>query len=56
MVTKGGRLGGERGGLGVWDGNVLKLHCDDSCTIINMIKFIGKTLLNQLLSKIPGQT
>ena len=27
-----------RGGLGIWDVNVLKLGCDESCTII--IKFI----------------
>ena len=31
MVTKGDRWRGVgvRGGLGVWDGNVLKLGCDD---------------------------
>ena len=29
-----------RDGLGIWDGNVLKLGCDDSCTTINIIKFI----------------
>ena len=28
------------GRLGVWDGNVLKLDCDDGCTTINMIKCI----------------
>ena len=35
-----GRGGGKegRGGPGVWDGNVVKLGCDDSCTIINIIK------------------
>ena len=27
-------------GLGVWDGNVLKLGCDNSYTTINIIKFI----------------
>ena len=27
-------------GLGVWDGSVVKLGCDDGCTTINMIKFI----------------
>ena len=26
--------------LGVWDGNAVKLVCDDYCTIINVIKFI----------------
>ena len=25
--------------LGVWDGTVVKLGCDDGCTTINMIKF-----------------
>ena len=27
-------------GLGVWDGNGIKLCCDDCCTTINVIKFI----------------
>ena len=27
-------------GLGVWDGNAIKLGCDDHCTTINVIKFI----------------
>ena len=26
--------------LGVWDGNAIKLGCDDCCTTINVIKFI----------------
>ena len=26
--------------LGVWDGNAIKLKCDDCCTTINVIKFI----------------
>ena len=25
---------------GVWDGNAIKLRCDDHCTTINVIKFI----------------
>ena len=25
--------------LGVWDGNPIKLDCDDHCTTINVIKF-----------------
>jgi len=29
---------GGRGGLSVWDGNVLKLDCDDGCTHVNKIK------------------
>ena len=32
MVTKGDRLRG-RDGLRVWDRNVVKLGCDDSCTL-----------------------
>ena len=27
-------------GLGVWDGNAIKLGCDDHCTAIKVIKFI----------------
>ena len=34
MVTKGSRLW-ERDGLGVWDGNVIKLSCDDGGKNIN---------------------
>ena len=26
-------------GVGVWDGNAIKLDCDDHCTTINVIKF-----------------
>ena len=32
-----GQVVGE-GGLGVWDGNVLKLGSDDGCSTINIIK------------------
>ena len=39
MVTKGDRLWGGRGGVGVWDGNVLKLGCGDGCKTRNIIKF-----------------
>ena len=38
MVTKGDKLQGD--GLGCWDGNVVKLGCDDGCTTTNIIKFI----------------
>ena len=31
---------GWRDGLGVWDGNAVKLGCDDHCTTINVIKHI----------------
>ena len=37
VVTEGDRLGvGD--GLAVWDGNALRLGCDDGCTAINIIK------------------
>ena len=26
--------------LGIWDGNAIKLGCDDRCTTINVIKFM----------------
>ena len=32
--------GGWGNALGVWDGNAIKLDCDDRCTTINVIKFI----------------
>ena len=28
-----------RDGLGVWEGNAVKLGCDDGCTTVNIIKF-----------------
>ena len=37
MVTKGDRL---RDGMGIQDGNAIKLGCDDDCTTINVIKLI----------------
>ena len=40
MVTKWGQVEGEKCELGVWNGNVLRLGCDDGCTTINTIKFI----------------
>ena len=29
-----------RAGLGIWDGNAVKLGCYDHCTTMNIIKFI----------------
>ena len=50
MVTKGDSCGGGRSGLGVWDRNILKLGCgDDNYTTINIIKFIGKMYLLQVI-------
>lgn len=40
MIAKGDRLG-DKDGLRVWDGNILKLGCDDACTTINTTKFTG---------------
>ena len=37
MVSKGDRLGGGGDALRVWDGNAIKLGCDDHCTTINVI-------------------
>jgi len=34
------QVGGWEHALGVWDGNAVKLSCDDHCTTINIIKFI----------------
>ena len=40
MVYKGDWLVVGGIGLGVWDGNAIKLGCDDCCTTINIIEFI----------------
>ena len=40
MLSKADMLGGGGGGLGIWDGNAIKLGCDDHCTTINVIKSI----------------
>ena len=34
------QVAGLEGALGVWDGNAIKLGCDDRCTTMNVIKFI----------------
>ena len=41
MVSKWDRLGWWWGGLGVWDGNAIKLGCDDHCTTINVINLLS---------------
>ena len=33
------QVGGQGDSLGVWDGNAIKLGCDDCRTTINVIKF-----------------
>ena len=35
------RGGGGQGDAGVWDGNVIKLGCDDHCTTINVINSLS---------------
>ena len=37
---------GGRDGLGVWDGNVEKLRCDDACTTINIIHWVKKITMD----------
>ena len=37
MFSKGDGLEGRGGALGSWDGNPIKLDCDDHCTSINVI-------------------
>ena len=34
------QAGGWGDALGVWNGNAIKLDCDDRCTTIHIIKFI----------------
>ena len=41
---KGDRLGDRRDDLGVWDGNAIKLGCDDHCTTINVINSLGNII------------
>ena len=42
--------------LGVWDGNAIKLGCDDRCTTINVIKFIELKKQKQITNKITLHT
>jgi len=41
MVCKGDSLGGAGGCTGVWDGNPIKLDCDDHCSTINVINSLS---------------
>ena len=41
MVSKEDSLGGGGEGLDVWDGNPIKLDCDDHCTTINVINSLS---------------
>ena len=40
------QVGEWENGLEFWDGNTIKLGCDDYCTTINVIKFIK--ILNKM--------
>ena len=46
MVSKGDNLGGGEV-VGSWDGNPIKLDCDDHCTITNVIN----SLTNEKIQK-----
>ena len=41
MVSKGDSLRELGDVLGVWDGNPIKLYCDDHCTTINVINSLS---------------
>ena len=53
MLTKSDSWGWE-GWTGVWDGNVLKLGCDDGCTTINIITFIELFKKRPIVCVRPG--
>ena len=46
MVSKGDSLGEWRDVLGVWDGNPIKLDCDDHCTTTNAINSLSNLKIN----------
>ena len=48
MVSKDNRFGGWGDVLGVWDGNTIKLGCDDCHTNINVIQLIN---VNKIMKK-----
>ena len=41
MVSKGDSLWGQGDALGVWDGNPIKLDCNDHCTTTNVINSLS---------------
>ena len=41
MVSKGDSFGGWEDALQVWDGNPIKLDCDDHCSTINVINSLN---------------
>ena len=42
MVSKGDSFVGGGDAVGLWDGNPIKLDCDDHCTTINVINSLKK--------------
>ena len=50
MVSKGDSLRGGGDALGLWDGNPIKLDCNDHCTTINVINSLSN-LKNKLKKK-----
>jgi len=53
MVSEGDSFGGWGDALGLWNGNPVKLGCDDHCTAINVINSLSnkKRQKNKLFSK-----
>ena len=41
-------------GLGVWDGNSIKLGCDDHCTTINVINSVSDLKKKETFSRFLG--
>ena len=41
MVSKGDSFVGGGDALGLWDGNPIKLDCDDHCTTLNVINSLS---------------
>ena len=60
MVSKRDSSGGGGNALGLWDGNLIKLDCDDHCTTLNVInslsnfKKVKNKQTNCSLNLIPG--
>ena len=43
------QFGGWGDGLGVWDGNAIKLGCDDHCTTINVMNSLNNKKKNGII-------
>ena len=52
MVSNGDSLEGDA--LGVWDGDAIKLGCDDHCTTIHVINSLGNKKLEAMVIELPG--